>query len=155
MPVMKNNNAKIYQQLAELGLRTKENFYSKGIVLPSISKNGNVKIGKYEIIDHKTGFYSIADQNNDLLVEDLNLIQTAIVLANDMSLGHILDKELIETDKNYGYAAFEESVQRRLYTRADPERKFVLLLKLQKSRRKKEQFLGSITTRFDKLRRFA
>lgn len=152
---MKEIPDNIYKKMNTLTKEIRLQFLRKGIVIPSETEDGSVRIGKYIVRKKSNGFYSVLDFLNRPVVENINLPHTAILLANSLALGNLIDRSLLEKDKNYGYAAFEESVQRRTMERSIDTEKYILMLnKIDISRTKKELYKRSISNSFEKLRKF-
>lgn len=145
----------LYKKLSVLTKEICEEFRRKGIVLPAMEKDGSVQIGDLKINKDKNGYYNIAWKNGYLVVANINLPQTAILVANKIALGKGTDDKLIEADRQYGYAEFEEKLQKGLLDRSkDLDRSCLMLDKLSTSRAKKEQNRRIIFSSFEKLRKF-
>jgi hypothetical protein len=151
---MKPTTEQVYKKINELSNEVSRKFLKNGIVLPSCTKQGAVRIGHF-IIEKNSGFYSIVDSHGNTVINNINLPHTALLLANNLALGKYLDNKLLDADKQYGYAAFEESVQKRaLRLSKDPNRYCLMLDKLSISKVKKENSKKYIIHSFEKLRKF-
>jgi flavin-binding protein dodecin len=87
-------------------------------------------------------------------VDQINLPQTAVVLANNLALGRYKDINLINADKNYGYAAFDEMLHMRAVEKSSKrslEYFDVMLTKGMLARAKKESYRSDIVRSFEKL----
>jgi hypothetical protein len=84
---MKQTPDDIYQKVKQLGLDVKEQLKRQGIIIPTKTPDGSIRVGYYTIKRNKTGFYSILDYSNEAVVEFINLPQTAAMLANRLALG--------------------------------------------------------------------
>ena len=102
------NQSQIFEKLEKLAYNINNKFKDSGIVLPYI--DGDIVIGNYKISKSHEGFYCIKNMNNDVIFDRLNLPQTAILIANDLSLGKWLNQRLFNDDKNYGYCIFEKDL---------------------------------------------
>ena len=60
----------------------------------------------------KTGFYSILNYCNDVVVDYINLPQSAALLANRLALGKYMDDNILIADRSYGHALFEEELHK-------------------------------------------
>jgi hypothetical protein len=152
---MKTIPEKVYKQIDVLSKEIKNQFLKKGIVIPTRNADGSVRIGYYSVKKTSDGFFEIDDCHGCTIVDKINLPQTAILLANNLSLGKFVDKTLLNADRHYGYAAFEEAVQKRSMDRSqDIEHYGLMLNKLDISRFKKECFKRDILRSFEKLTKF-
>ena len=154
---MKQITDDLYKKLANVTDKVKKEFYQKGIVVPAKTRNGQVRIGPYNIVKNYNN-YSIIDVKGNVEVSGINLPQTAAVVANNMALGKHRGIELIETDRRFGYAEFEEE----LHTLAVKNSKSKSLdyfemhqEKAQIARRKKEFYKKVIDSSFEKLAKLA
>jgi hypothetical protein len=105
---MKQPTQKVYLKLEKIALDVKEQLKKKGLVIPVKLSDGSVSVDGFRIIKETTGFYSIINPRNHKVVENINLPQTAALLANDLALGKWLDDDLVKRDREYGYRMFEE-----------------------------------------------
>jgi len=104
---MKTIPKSLYKELKEIALQTAEEFKRKGVILPSIDNRGQTIIGDFTIVKHGDQ-YTIKDYRGEVYFEAMNLPETAILVANDLALGKIVDKKILETDRWYGFKQFEE-----------------------------------------------
>jgi hypothetical protein len=103
----------LYNKIKKLSDRVRNELKTKGLVVPVQNDDGTTTIGKYTIIKEFDGYYSILDNWDDIVVTGVNLPQTAIIIANRLALNHYRDDKLIEIDRQYGYANFEEALYKR------------------------------------------
>ena len=90
------------------------------------------------------------------MVDKINLPQTAALLANGLELGRWLDNTILQKDRTYGYALFEETLYRQhadTNMKKDIDRAQVMLTKSQLNRVKKESCKRDILQSFEKLRK--
>ena len=155
---MKQTPNDIYKKVKQLSIDVKEQLRRQGIVVPTKTPNGSIRVGYYTIKKYNTGFYSILNYRDDIVVELINLPQTAAILANRLALGKYLDDELLEADRKYGHALFEEELHLTLAERNvklnNLDRADVMFTKFNIERYKKEQHRKIIFNGFDKLMRF-
>lgn len=107
---MKKIPNKLFQKVESLAKSVLIDFQRRGYVIPVEQSDGRIKIGAYIIGKNSNGFYSVTDSRNNVYADNLNLKQTAALIANDLALGKILDKAIIDIDKTYGYKLFDEQV---------------------------------------------
>jgi hypothetical protein len=144
----------LYKKIVQVSTQVKMELRRKGIVVPVENRNGSVTVGSYLIIKDSAGFYSILDRDNDVVVDQINLPQTAVVVANNLALGRFKDINLINADKNYGYAAFDELLHMRAVEKSNKrslEYFDVMLTKGMLARAKKESYRSDIVRSFEKL----
>lgn len=148
----------IYQRVKQLGINVKEQLKSQGIVVPSKNEDGTTRIGHYTIKKFNTGFYSILNSKNEAVVEQINLPQTAAIVANRLALGKSIDDEMLTVDRQYGHALFEEELHKTMADRSlrskNTDRAEILYTKFYISKHRKEQYKKTIVAGFDKLIRF-
>ena len=81
------------------------------------------------------------------------------MLANRLALGKYLDNELLDADRRYGHALFEEELHLTLAERNlksnNVDRADVLFTKFKIAKHRKEQHRKTIIIGFDKLMRFS
>ena len=144
----------LYKKIVQVSTQVKKDLRRKGIVVPVENRDGTVKVGSYLIVKDSEGFYSILDRDNDVVVDQINLPQTAVVVANNLALGRYKDVNLINADKNYGYAAFDELLHMRAVEKSSKkslEYFDVMLTKGMLARAKKESYRSDIVRSFEKL----
>ena len=154
---MKPNTNDLYQEIIQLSVRTKEKFRSRGIVLPVKNLDGSISIGDYRLEKDSNNFYCIKDKHGNLIIDQINLPQTAAVIANDLALGKNLNQHLIEKDRSYGYAQFEEDLHKRAVFSGKKDSDYIdiKLSKFMLSQVKKELCKQDIIKSFEKLRNLA
>jgi hypothetical protein len=153
---MKLPTEKTFKQIDALSQKVRQQFLDKGIVLPSHDKDGRICIGNYIVGKNKQGFFTISDNNKNIVVDNINLAQTAILLTNKLALGKMLDITLLENDRKYGYALFEETLQKQALNKSrDVDRTCLLINKLEKSTFLRENYQKYINSNFEKLKKIA
>ena len=156
---MKQTPDDIYKKVKQLGIDVKEQLKRQGIIVPAKTPDGSIRVGYYTIKRNKTGFYSILNYSNEAVVEFINLPQTAAMLANRLALGKYLDDELLDADRRYGHALFEEELHLTLAERNlklnNLDRADVMFTKFNIAKHRKEQYKKTIFYGFDKLMRFS
>ena len=151
-----NSTDQLYGKVQEIAKGVTQDLRSKGLVVPTRSKNGTVRFGDYSIVK-TNGFYSVMGRSNVKIVENINLPQTAILVANNLALGRLADNKLISEDQQYGFRSFEEDQYKHVSDSAAKKKdwdKFdILTVKQSIAHLKAEQAKRSIVTSFEKLRR--
>lgn len=145
----------IYERIAYLNKLVKNNLQQKGIVVPIQQKNGSVKIGNFYVIKNPQGFYTINNNRGSVIVENINLPQTAILIANKLALGKYLDTDILNFDRHYGYAFFDECVQfnslKKNLSKKNFDKVDILTNKFEISKNKKNYYKKLIDTNYRKL----
>ena len=144
----------LYKKIVKVSKEVKEDFRKKGLVIPVENRDGSVSLDNFTITKDTDGFYSIVNSRGDTIVEQINLPQTAAVLANGLALGRFLDDDLLKTDRDYGYAVFDETLHERAVrqSKKKPLDYFDLMLtKCMIARAKKERYKSDIVKSFEKL----
>lgn len=149
---MKDISKEIWDKIYSLSLNIKSNLKNKGFIVPIQNDDGTIKIGYY-IIKKEKNFYSVYDTSNYLIVDKLNLPQSAILIANGLALGKFLDKSILDLDKNYGYALFEEQLKYNSKIK-NYETYEIRHMKSEIARLKKQRCLIKINNQFNKLSTF-
>ena len=156
---MKQTPDDIYKKVKQLGLDVKEKLKRQGIIIPTKTPDGSIRVGHYIIKRNKTGFYSILNYRNEAVVDLINLPQTAAILANRLALGKYIDDELLDADRRYGHALFEEELHLTLAERNlksnNVDRADVMFTKFNIAKHRKNQYRKTIFNGFDKLMRFS
>lgn len=149
----------VYDKVVILAKKVKENLRKQGIVVPIDNPNGTVQIGTFLISKTQNGEFSISDHHGDMIVDNINLPQTAAIIANDLALGRFLNQELLKEDRNYGFALFEENLYQQIIGKKSRANKLsldrydLIQTKCLISKSKRERHKQSIIRRFEKLRR--
>jgi hypothetical protein len=147
----------LYRKVQALAIEVKEDFRAKGIVLPTKGVNGIVKLGNYTVARTDKGFYSVLDARSNLVYSQINLPQTALLLANSLALGKWVDSKLLEHDKQYGFSSFETDNYNRLsktfLQKEDWTRYDALLIKQEAAQERAEESKNFVLRLFEKLRR--
>jgi len=156
LTVNMNLTNQLYKKVTHLVTDIKETFRTKGLIIPIQEKDGSIKFEHY-IVVKKNGFYSILNASNITMFEHINLPQTAILLANNLALGKLIDDKLLTCDRQYGYCLFESDQYKRVASLAAKKQdwsKFDILMEKQdRVNIKAEVAKHTIMNSFEKLRR--
>lgn len=148
----------LYYKVQKLNQETKKNLFKKGIVVPIQKNDGSIKIGNYLIKKITQNFYNIYDIKHREIVEGINLPQTAILIANKLALGKWIDSDLLQIDKKYGHAAFDELVHTRStllnYKQKNYDKSDIMYIKSASAQQKKEYYKKIISINYQKLLEF-
>lgn len=148
----------LYLRIRQLDHDVKEKLKRQGVVVPKKNKDGTISVGHYKIVKNPQGFYSILDYSNEAIVEKINLPQTAAIIANKLALGKYLDNDILNADRRYGHALFEETLHNHLggvkIKKNDLDAADVMFTKATISKHKKEKYREEVVSGFEKLIRF-
>jgi len=150
---MKNIPAELYKKIEVLSNEVKRTLRKKGIVIPLRNNDGSVNVGFYKIVKTDYG-YSILDRAGEPIIERINLPQTAVILANDLALGRFRNDIILNHDRYYGYAEFEEQLQTRIASKKGPkslETYEIVTTKANIARAKKALHRRSLVSSYQKL----
>lgn len=145
----------LYAKIVSLSTEVKDSLRQRGIVIPIENANGSVRIGHYTVMKNTDGFYSVMDYSGHAIADKINLPQTAAMLANGLALGKFLDTKLLQLDREYGYAMFEETLHKAAVKSSAKKSLEIYEIGMTKyliAQRKKEQHKSSIIKSFEKLR---
>jgi hypothetical protein len=153
---MKLNN--FYKTIVDLNSKVKSNLKKSGFIVPIKLNTGGIKIGNCVVQKNYTGFFEVINTSNDTCISNINLPQTAILLANASALGKLIDDNVLNLDKNYGYALFDEEVHLKAKANCIKSKDYIkfdiMIDKIVKARYKKELLKKEIDIRFRKLLSF-
>lgn len=141
-----------WDKIFSISVKVKNNLKKKGFVIPIQNDDGTIKIGFYTI-KKENDFYSIYDSANYLVVDKLNLAQSAVLIANGLALGRFIDKNILELDRNYGYSLFEEQLKSQSKVRYNEEYE-IRNMKAEIASLKKQRCILKINNQFKKLSTF-
>lgn len=154
---MKITAEKLFQKVKDLARKTREDFRRKGFAIPVKKDDGSIRVGRYLIKRKDNDFYTVVSVDGEVMADQLNLPQTAAVVANHLALKNYLNKEIIEKDREYGYAYFENQLYQRAKDRSlvDPDYFDVKVSKFEHSGEQAEEYKRQILSQFDKLKKIA
>jgi hypothetical protein len=136
----------------------KQDLRKKGVIVPTKNKDGLVKFDNVVIKKMPTGFYSIETMTGDVILDKINLPQSAVLLANGLALKKMVDDYFFNLDKEYGFRKFEvdlfqlrarQSLKKNNIDRAD-----FLYTRLKISEDKAKSAKASIVNSFEKLAKY-
>jgi hypothetical protein len=151
---MKNIQSDLYDKIKKVSAEVQQELRRKGIVVPVKNRDGSINVGLYRIVRDDNGFYNIKSYQGDNIFEGINLPQTAAVLANNLALGRWKDTVLINNDRAYGYAQFDEELHKQAVDRSNKkslEYFDVMLSKCITARARKEMYKREVVKSFEKL----
>ena len=152
---MDNLPEHLIKKILHVSNEVKEEFRKKGVAIPTINDNGSISLGYYTVTKNSGGFYNVLDYSGEAIVSQLNLPQTAAMVANNLALGKFVDSKLVDKDRRYGYALFEEDQAKRALAKSnkkDLDYFDLMLTKHMIAKAKKELYKSEIVKSFEKLR---
>jgi hypothetical protein len=148
----------IYLKIQQISIDVKEKLKRQGVVVPIKKRDGSIQIGSYSIKKDNTGFYSILDFKNEVIINRINLPQTAAIQANRLALGKYIDDDILQADTKYGHAYFDEELHTHLAGRClqkkELDRAEMMYTKSNIAKHRKNQHMWEIRKSFEKLMRF-
>lgn len=151
---MQNIPDDLYNKIVKLSDTVKFDLLKKGVVVPVKNKNGSINVGHFKIVKTDNGYYNILSRSGDIVVDQINLPQTAAVLANGLALGKFKDDSLLDSDRRYGFALFDETLHRRSLENSSKKSLEYFDLMLTKSliaKAKKDRYKQDVIKSFEKL----
>jgi hypothetical protein len=152
---MKPLAEELFNKLVIVSEHVKQQMQLSDIIIPIRNNNGSVTVGAYTLLKTSAGFYAIINSKGLILIDYINLPQTAAILANKLALGKFIDRDLVSQDKQYGYALFEEILHKKAAERSktkDPEYAALRMIKFNISKLKKDGFKRNILNSFEKMK---
>ena len=148
---MKTIPEELYGQIKKVSDTVRRELFQKGLVVPVKNNNGTISIGSYSIIKEDDGSFAILDFSGEALIRGINLPQTAILVTNKLALGLYKDTELLEADRRYGSADFEEQLYKRAMKHKSNSVISLYITKYDDARIKKTEHKRTIIRSFEKL----
>lgn len=150
---MKNLPNNLYNKIQKLSEEVRTELKKKGVVVPVKNADGTIGIGYYSIAKTDSG-YEIRDPSTEVIYTGINLPQTAILIANNLALGRFKDNSVLDSDRRYGYALFEEELHNRAVSNSKKktlEYFDVMSTKAAIAKCKKEQYKRDLLNKYEKL----
>lgn len=149
---MKNLPNNLYHKIQQLSEEVRKDLKRKGVVAPVKNEDGTISIGYYTIVKYADG-YKVLDSFGDVVVDQVNLPQSAVLIANSLALGKYKDYGIIDSDRRYGYALFDEELHMRAATnKKKPLEHFDLMTtKAAIAKSKKEFHKRDLLNKYEKL----
>jgi hypothetical protein len=147
-------NEKLFTQIENVAKSVRQQLRNKGYIVPQRGPNNSYIFERYTVKKDYTGFYSIVNSNNEIIVQQINLPQTAALIANNLALGKFLDSKLIELDTNYGYKEFDYQVFKNAAERnksKDLDLSIFYETRCKMAESLKKEYKKQIQSQFDKL----
>ena len=148
---MKTITEELYSKIKKVSESVRRELYKKGLVVPVKNNDGTITIGSYTIIKDGNGSFSVLDFTNEVILSGINLPQTAILVTNKLALGMYKDTELLEIDRRYGSADFEEQLYKRALERKPNSIISLYITKYDDAKLKKIEHKRTIIRSFEKL----
>jgi len=149
---MKKIPNSVFNQFELVARQVLTDFKNRGHVIPVRQPNGSIQYEKFLVSKNTKGLYSVTSKNITYF-DNLNLPQTAAIVANDLALGKIVDSMLINIDRDYGFKLFEEELYQQASKRKKNNIDQVIFYdtRRQIARVQKQELKGRIMRTFKKL----
>jgi hypothetical protein len=108
--LQKNKRALVH--LEHMMRHIQSSFRQQGVAIPYPVPQG-ISLDNYYIVKNRDAFYTIYDSHNRVVVDQINLPETAILVANDLSVGRMINNDLLDKDTKYGYLVFKQQICNR------------------------------------------
>lgn len=146
----------LYSKVSELAHNARKNLRSRGLIVPIKESNGVVRFESFQITKFEN-YYIVCDLLGNVIADNINLPQTAILVANSLALGLCTSNSDQTHDREYGYKLFEDRQLTRiikiLIAANDWDRVDILRTKQEIVRTKVQYAKKQILFSFDKLTR--
>lgn len=152
---MKQITTDIFNKIFHISENVKNSLQKQGVAIPVKNSDGSINFGHYLVKKNHDGFYDIFDHTNSIVVKNINLPQTAILIANSLALGKFLDCSLIKLDQQYGYTLFEEALCKKIKSskKSTLDKIDLIMAKTSDLQLKKSNLKDQIIVKFEKLRK--
>ena len=98
---------KIYQKIQNINRDVKEKLRRRGFISPIRQSDGSIVVGQYIIKRNQNSFFNILDKDQNILFVNINLAESAILIANELALTNCLHSSKLSIDQQYGYVMFD------------------------------------------------
>lgn len=149
------NSQHVFNKLKVINFKVKEQLRKKGLIPPVKNLDGSIQIGDLRIVKKEHLFY-IVDRYNNILAQNINLAQSAILIANNFGIKKSNTSTLLEKDYRYGHYAFDElNLKIIIQKTKDQNKKEILQEKLITTSLQKKKYRQEILEGFSKLIKIA
>lgn len=139
----------LYKKIVQLSNEVKQELRKKGLVVPNRNKDGSITLGSFTIVKDKENFYNILDKNGSTVLRNINLPQSAVLLANSLALGKQIDYSIVSKDRSYGFAVFEETLTKKAASKSSNLEKWdIMTTKNMIAQAKKNYYKEQIVSSF-------
>ena len=107
----------LFNKVERVAKTVLDSLKKKGYVVPSSMSNNRVNFDGYIVGRDREGYYYISNPDRDLLIDKINLPQTAAVIANNLALGRSNIENLLDQDKYFGFRDFDTLIFKRAMDR--------------------------------------
>jgi hypothetical protein len=149
---MKQIPNSVFNQFETVAKRVLTNLKTRGHIVPIQHNDGTLHYEKFVVAKNKDGLYTVKSKNI-VYYNNINLQQTAAVVANDLALGKFVDNNLLILDRDYGFKLFEEELYQQAAKRKKNNIDQVIFYNTRKqiARSHKEEIKNRILKSFKKL----
>lgn len=144
----------LVNELISINRNVTKELRRKGFVPALRNSDGSVSVGNFIIKKNKNGSFFVINRDGDNLVDNINLPQSAAILANNLALGKLTETEIIDMDIIYGACMFDEEIYKQKYLKykdKDYRQAELMNIKYQVAKQKKEFYKNKILSGYNKL----
>jgi len=146
----------LLKKFKALADNVKQDLKKKGYAIPLERENGSISLENYVIEKDLDGFFCIKNHVGDVIQKNINLPQSALLIANAFAVGKMGDKNIYNLDQEYGYGVFEMTLLKKNANRSlkkkNIDRADFLYTKLKILEFRVRSTKNTIISRFEKLR---
>lgn len=155
---MKEIQSHLFEKIERVADSVNKQLRKRGFVIPIKNKDGSVSYGNYLVVKNANGLFDIKE-NGYSVVNNINLIHSASILANKLALSRTLDNRIFNLDQSYGAKLVEadhyKSLAKKNAAQGQYDRSDILIIKSDDSRVKSKAYKNQVLEDFDKLLRSA
>jgi hypothetical protein len=141
---MIQNTQLIFTKLNALSDNLKGQLRKKGFIIPIKKSDGSILISSYKIVKTEN-LFAVLDRYDNIIVKNINLPQSAILIANDLGLKKLSFQQILEKDCRYGQCSFDKLNLKLVISKTkDHDRKEILREKIVTSNLLKEKYKQEI-----------
>jgi hypothetical protein len=145
---MIQNTQLIFTKLNALSDNLKGQLRKKGFIIPIKKSDGSIQISSYKIVKTEN-LFAVLDRYDNIIVKNINLPQSAILIANDLGLKKSSFQQILEKDCRYGQCSFDKLNLKLVISKTkDHDRKEILREKIVTSNLLKEKYKQEILEGF-------
>jgi hypothetical protein len=115
---MTNLDPALFNKVERVAKTVLDSLKKKGYIVPSSLSNNRVNFDGYIVGRDDEGYYYITNPETSLLIDKINLPQTAAVVANNLALGRYNIESLLDQDKHFGFRDFDTLIFKRAMDRS-------------------------------------
>lgn len=155
---MKEIQSHIFEKIERVAESVTKKLRRQGFVVPIKNQNGTISYGRFTVNKNKHGLYDIIE-NGLTVVNNINLIYSASILANKLAISRTLDSRIYNLDQSYGSKLIEadhyKNLAKKTAQRGQYDKSDILYIKSDDAALKSKTYKNQVLEDFDKLIRSA